>query len=233
MVAPHPDVKSVAHILESRYGSWPDESAGPIIDQLVWFLLSTRTTVENCDAAYKAVRERFANWDDALRVPEDELYPVLRPAGLYRARAKNLRAAFTVIADRFGMVSLEPLRPWPDEACKTFLLSLPGAGLKVALCVMSFGLGRKVLAVDTHIWHVTRRLGWHTFAGEAPSRRGVDHLNALMPTDAGFDIVSLHVNLIRLGREFCPAGGPRCRGCPLEATCTMGATGLKTSGPKL
>ncbi len=212
-----PPVPEVAEILVRRYGPWPDESAGPVIDQLVWFLLSTRTTVENCEAAYAALRSAFSHWEEVAEATEEELYAPLRPAGLYRARAKNLHAALSAIRERFGAVSLEALRAWPDDECESFLLSLPGVGLKVARCVMSFGLARPVLAVDSHIWRVTRRLGWHNLQGQTPSRQGADLLGALMP--AGLDVLSLHVNLIRLGREACSSGEPRCQACPLGAIC--------------
>lgn len=219
-----PPVPEVAEILVRRYGPWPDESAGPVIDQLVWFLLSTRTTVENCEAAYAALRKVFSNWDEVAEAREEALYGPLRPAGLYRARAKNLHAALSAIRERFGAVSLEVLRDWPDEECESFLLSLPGVGLKVARCVMSFGLARPVLAVDNHIWRVTRRLGWHNFQDETPSRRGADQLSALMP--AGLDVLSLHVNLIRLGRDACSSGEPHCGACPLESICPKIGTEL-------
>ncbi|MCE5255470.1 MAG: hypothetical protein LLF89_01320, partial [Spirochaetaceae bacterium] len=153
---PAPPVGEVADMLVRRYGPWPDESAGPVIDQLVWFLLSTRTTVENCNAAYAALRGRFSDWDEVAEAGEEALYAPLRPAGLYHARARNLRAALSAIRGRFGSASLEALRAWPDGECEAFLLGLPGVGLKVARCVMSFGLGRPVLAVDAHIWRVTR-----------------------------------------------------------------------------
>jgi len=219
-----PPVPEVAEILVRRYGPWPDESAGPVIDQLVWFLLSTRTTVENCEAAYAALRKVFSNWDEVAEAREEELYGPLRPTGLYRARAKNLHAALSAIRERFGAVSLEALRAWPDDECESFLLSLPGVGLKVARCVMSFGLARPVLAVDSHIWRVTRRLGWHNLQGQTPSRQGTDLLGALMP--AGLDVLSLHVNLIRLGRDACSSGEPHCGACPLESICPKIGTEL-------
>jgi len=143
------------------------------------------------------------------------------PRGSIAPGPRNLLAALSAIRGHFGSADLEALRVWPDDECESFLLGLPGVGLKVARCVMSFGLGRPVLAVDAHIWRVTRRLGWHAFPDDAPSRRGADHLNALMPI--GLDVLSLHVNLIRLEREFCPAGEPRCGVCPLKAICTTGA----------
>jgi endonuclease III len=214
-------VAEVAAKLEDRYGTYPDESGGPVLDQLVWFLLSTRTTVENCDAAYAALRALYPDWEAvaaaAAREGEEAFYEPLRPAGLYRSRSRNLVAVFAALRGKFGSATLEPLRAWSDAECESFLLSLPGVGLKVARCVTSFGLGRRSFAVDAHIWRITRRLGWHSFSGEAPSALGSSAIQALVP--AGLDGISLHVNLIRFGREFCPASRPRCGDCPLSALC--------------
>jgi len=207
----------VAAILEGRYGKYPDESAGAVLDQLVWFLLSTRTTVENCEAAYSALRAAYPDWEAVAEAPPEYLGERLRPAGLFRARAANLKASLAIIRGRFGSADLEALRSWSDEDCEAFLRSLPGVGLKVARCVLSFGLGRRRFAVDAHIWRVTRRLGWHSFPGDAPSERGADAIQGMALTAE--DPLSLHVNLIRLGREFCPAGEPKCRECPLAAAC--------------
>jgi endonuclease III len=212
-------VAAVASILEERYGSYPDESSLPVLDQLIWFLLSTRTTVENCEAAYKALRRDLPAWEGVAEAEPDYLGQLLRPAGLFRSRARNLLAALEMIKARFGSVSLEALREWSDEACEDYLLSLPGVGLKVARCVLSFGLGRESFAVDAHIWRVTRRLGWHDFPGDAPHRRGADAIQEL--ARAAPDALSFHVNLIRLGREFCPAGEPRCKDCPLAGLCAQ------------
>lgn len=210
-------VAEIASLLEARYGTYPDESSGPVLDQLVWFLLSTRTTVENCEAAYKALRDRFPNWEAVAVASEGDIGPLLRPAGLWRSRARNLLASLAMIKESFGSVSLEGLRIWADEDCERFLLSLPGVGLKVARCVMAFGLARASFAVDAHIWRITRRLGWHALHGDAPSARGADLVQAI--ARGAPDPLSLHVNLIRLGREFCPAGEPRCADCPLAEPC--------------
>jgi endonuclease III len=213
-------VTEVAAILEGRYGKYPDESSCPVLDQLVWFLLSTRTTVKNCDAAYSALRASYPNWETVAEAAPEYVGERLRPAGLFRARAANLQASLKKIRERFGSISLEGLRSWSDEDCEAFLRSLPGVGLKVARCVLAFGLGRRRFAVDAHIWRVTRRMGWHSFPGDAPTEHGADAIQALALEAA--DPLSLHVNLIRLGREFCPAGEPRCGTCPLASLCPRG-----------
>jgi endonuclease III len=218
-----PAVPEIAALLEARYGKYPDESAGPVLDQLVWFLLSTRTTVQNCEAAYAALRGRCPSWESVAQAREEELGPYLRPAGLWRSRARNLLASLAAVRERFGSLSLEGLRAWGTEDCERFLLSLPGVGLKVARCVISFGLGRPAFAVDAHIWRITRRLGWHSLPGDAPSARGADLVQDI--AREARDPLSLHVNLIRLGREFCHAGEPRCAECPLARLCYYNSVG--------
>ncbi len=220
-----PRAEEAAAILARRYGAWEEEGL-PVLDQLCWFLLSARTTVENCDAAYAALRAAYPSWEAAAAATIDELAPLLRPAGLQRARAANLLASLEAIRNRFGAASLEGMRQWPDDDCEAFLLSLPGVGLKVARCVLSFGLGRPSFAVDAHIWRITRRMGWHSFAGDAPTRAGADAIQAIAARVP--DPLSLHVNLIRLGREFCPAAEPRCPDCPLRKLCATGS-GARTA----
>jgi endonuclease III len=210
-------VEALSTILLSVYGTYPDESSGPVLDQLVWFLLSTRTTVENCEAAYSALRSAYPRWDEVAEAPEESLYAPLRPAGLYRSRAGNLHSLLAIVAERFGGASLEDLRSWPDAECEAFLKSLPGVGLKVARCAMAFGLGRRVFAVDAHIWRITRRMGWHDFHGDAPSEHGADAIQAIALLSD--DPLSLHVNLIHLGRDSCPAGETRCSSCPAARLC--------------
>jgi Predicted EndoIII-related endonuclease len=215
----------VERIVVGRYGAYPDESAGPVLDQLVWFLLSTRTTVENCEAAYKALRDRFPSWAAVAEAEPDYLGESLKPAGLWRARAANLQATLDLIEKRFGEPSLEALRSWGDDEAEAFLLSLPGVGLKVARCTMSFGLARKRFAVDAHIWRITRRLGWHAIPGDAPTKAGADALQAIAVEAT--DPLSLHVDLIRFGREFCPAGEPRCSLCPLAKLCPSASSSAR------
>ena len=214
MIAPIPEVE---RILVSRYGPYHDESSSPVLDQLVWFALSTRTTVENCEAAYSALRARYPSWAEVAEAEPEYIGACIKPAGLYRGRTANLLGAFAAIEERFGELSLEGLRSWSPEDAEVFLLSLPGVGLKVARCVLSFGLGRRSFAVDTHIWRITRRLGWHAFPGDAPTKAGADAIQAIAREAA--DPLSLHVDLIRFGREFCPTGKPNCSICPLGGIC--------------
>jgi endonuclease-3 len=104
-----------------------------------------------------------------------------------------------------------------DAEATEYLASLPGVGPKTAAVVLAFALGRDALPVDTHVHRVATRLGLiepHTSAQKAHRV-----LAELVPAQIR---VPLHVGFIRLGREICKAGRPRCEDCPVFELCPTG-----------
>jgi endonuclease-3 len=87
--------------------------------------------------------------------------------------------------------------------------------------VLAFSLGRNALAVDTHVHRVSRRLG--LVPPKASAARAQVVLEDVVPPDLR---VPMHVGLIRLGREVCKAGRPRCEICPLSDLCPTGRANL-------
>lgn len=180
-------------------------------------MLSTRTTTSACETAFKAFRLRFPRHDQIADTPSEDLAKPLRVVGLAQRRATDIRASWHMLRQHFGRVTLTPLRRMPPQEAEAFLLSLPGVGIKVARCFLMFGLHAPVFAVDTHIWRISQRLGWIADQqGAAPHRKGVDAIQAMVPMR---DPVSLHVNLIFLGRDFCNAHLQDCPACPLQSVC--------------
>ena len=100
-----------------------------------------------------------------------------------------------------------------DADARAYLTSLPGVGPKTAAVVLSFALGRDAIPVDTHVHRVSKRLG--LVPPNVSAERADRLLHELVPDGLR---TSLHVALIRLGREICKAPIPRCRECPLR-TC--------------
>ena len=106
------------------------------------------------------------------------------------------------------------MRELSDDEARAYLTSLPGVGPKTAAVVLSFALGRDTIPVDTHVHRVSSRLGL------VPPKTTAENADRLL-----HDLVPdglrtpLHVALIRLGRETCKAGVPRCRQCPLLDLC--------------
>ena len=209
--------ETVGRLLLEHYGPYRVPKNVNLLDELLYFMLSTRTTTPACDAAFRAFKELFPRHADVPGIPTGELAVPLRGVGLAQRRATDIKAAWDIIRGRFGRVTLAPLRRMTVGDAEAFLLTLPGIGVKVARCFLMFGLHAPVFAVDTHIWRLSQRLGWIPDQdGAAPHSKGVDAIQALVPMA---DPVSLHVNLIFLGRDFCNSRGQNCAACPLRSVC--------------
>ncbi|HEY2803744.1 MAG TPA: endonuclease III, partial [Actinomycetota bacterium] len=110
-----------------------------------------------------------------------------------------------------------------DADVRDYLTSLPGVGPKTAACVLAFSLERPALPVDTHVYRVAERLGFYPPKTSAKAAHAI--LAAAVPPG---DRVEFHVGLIRLGREICRPGRPRCEICPLQDLCPSAPRFLAT-----
>jgi endonuclease III len=79
--------------------------------------------------------------------------------GLEATRAKHLQEVVATLKTEFGRVSLHRLHKWSNQKCLDFLTRLRGVGKKSALCVMMYGLNRKVFPADAHCIRILTRLG--------------------------------------------------------------------------
>jgi endonuclease III len=95
-----------------------------------------------------------------------------------------------------------------------FLRGLPGVGPKTAAAVLLFSLGRPAFPVDTHVWRVARRVG--LIGPRVSAEAAHDLLERAVPPAWRH---TLHVNLIRHGREVCHAQRPACDRCVLRSLC--------------
>jgi endonuclease-3 len=83
---------------------------------------------------------------------------------------------------------------------------------------MLYSFGRRVFPVDTHCWRVAWRLGWvqGSSASSSASVKGADALQGRIPEDLR---LSLHVNMVSLGRDKCHPRDPECESCVLHRMC--------------
>jgi endonuclease III len=113
-----------------------------------------------------------------------------------------------------GTTSLRWLGRESTSDALAYLTSLPGVGLKTARCVLMYALERPVLAVDTHVWRVAKRLGWID-GGKHPDNRRSEKLERRIPPGLRY---SLHVTMVAHGRRVC-RGRPACHLCVLSDLC--------------
>ncbi|KAJ5980197.1 amidophosphoribosyltransferase [Penicillium waksmanii] len=131
-------------------------------------------------------------------------------------------------------LTLNHLHNLPTPEAMEELIKYPGIGVKTAACVLLFCLQRPCFAVDTHIFRITKWLGWVP-ADLATEVTAFSHLDARIPDHLKY---SLHHLLIKHGK-LCP----RCRastgvnseewelGCPIEDLLTR--TGKRKGGPEI
>lgn len=171
---------------------------------LIAVLLSAQCTDVRVNQVTKELFALAPDCYQMVELGEKKVREIIQSCGLYKNKARNIVAlSEKLIADYDGQV------PKEREA----LESLPGIGRKSASVVMSVAFGLPALAVDTHIFRVSRRLGLST----ANDVRGVeDDLTALIPEE---DWGKAHHWLIFHGRRVCKAQRPLCDDCSLQPYC--------------
>ncbi len=194
------------------------------LDELVLTILSQNTSDRNSGRAFRLLKARYPSYQAVLEAPTNELYEVIKPAGLGNIKAPRIQAVLGEIVRRRGALDLDFLRELPMAEAKAWLTSLPGIGPKTAACVLCFACGMPALPVDTHVHRVARRLG---LIGPKVDANAAHELleQALAPED----VYGFHVNMILHGRQICHALRPECPRCPLQDICPYGQAALASN----
>jgi endonuclease-3 len=210
-------VRAIHRRLERHFGELlPPRRTDPL-DELVLTVLSQHTSDVNADRAFTSLRAAFPTWVEVVRASPSEVADAIRSGGLANTKAPRIQAILREVSEREGAHDLSRLRGRSDAEAAAYLCSLPGVGPKTAAVVLAFSLGRDALPVDTHVHRVTTRLGW--IDPKTSAVRAHRALEALVPAEIR---VPVHVGLIRLGREICKAGRPKCEDCPVLELCQTG-----------
>ncbi len=203
----------VDELLVQAYGSAVWSPRLSLMDELVYTILSQNTTSANCQKAFDALKLRFPDWDDVLGAGPGELEDAIKPAGLWRSKAFSIRCALQELGRTTEKPHLDWLAELSDEDAISSLMSIPGVGRKTAACVLMFGMGRPVLAVDTHVRRVSIQLG---LIPKTTLDKAHDLLAEVVAPESVYEF---HVNMVRHGREVCHARNPACAACVLSSEC--------------
>ena len=171
---------------------------------LVAVMLSAQATDAVVNTVTPALFAKYRTAQDYARASIPELERMIRRIGLYRGKARNLRAAMQRIAREYG----GKLPRTREE-----LYRLPGVGWKTAGVVVNHAFGTPALPVDTHVGRVARRLG--LTREEDPDKVEAD-LTALLPPESWG---RAHQLLIWHGRRTCIARKPHCSRCAVAPDC--------------
>jgi len=208
--------------LGREFKPWHHFTKDPFL-LLVSTVLSQNTNWRNTKIAYDRLTSKFRTPKKLATADEREIEELIRPAGLYRVKSGRLKEISRAVLERYGN-GLDRVLRMPYKKARAELMSLPGVGRKTADVVLAFGGGMDVLPVDTHVFRISKRLG---FASPEDDHERVK-LKLEMVTPAG-KRGRAHMFLIQLGRRYCRARNPLHHRCPINDLCPIGIRYLKTN----
>lgn len=212
-------VDAIADILDEEYGPRRLRSSGDPISELISTILSQNTSDTNTARSWKALRERFPDWDDMRLAPVHHIVDAIRVGGLANRKAPRIQAVLESVHEHRGDYDLTFLGDLELPEAMSWLTALDGVGPKTAACVLLFGLGMPALPVDTHVHRVSLRLGI------VPLRTSPENTQRRLEAVLGADpsrVYAFHVETIQHGRAICTSRKPKCDRCPLRNHCDYG-----------
>lgn len=171
---------------------------------LVAVILSAQCTDERVNKVTSELFKEYNTPQKMLTLSVEQLEKYIFSCGLYHSKAKNILATCKCLVDKYdGQVpsTLEELR------------TLNGVGRKTANVVYSVAFNGNAIAVDTHVFRVSNRIGL------AKETNVLNTEKALMKILDKKDWSRAHHYLIYLGRSFCKASKPDCENCPIKDEC--------------
>ena len=195
-------------ILEELRKLYPDARCGldyrSPFELLIATILSAQCTDKRVNLVTPALFALADSPEKILKLGEKDLTSCIKTCGLYKAKAKNILQACRMLVEKHGGKVPEDF-----EA----LTQLPGVGRKTANVVVSNAFAVPAIAVDTHVFRVSRRLGLAT--GKNPHQVELELQKAIPRSEWS----EAHHLFIAHGRGLCAARNPRCEVCPLTRLC--------------
>ena len=179
---------------------------GSAFQLLVATLLSAQCTDKRINMVTPALFARYPDARSMAAATVDEVYELIRSVSYPNAKAKHLVEMSCQLVERFnGEV--------PESAAD--LTSLAGVGRKTGNVIRAVWFGKATMAVDTHVYRVSHRMGLVPATADSP-RKVEDYLMANIP-DA--DIPNAHHWLLLHGRYICKSAKPLCEQCFFNEHC--------------
>lgn len=172
---------------------------------IVSVILSAQCTDKRVNMTTPALFKKYPTVQDLAKSTPEEVFPLIRSISYPNNKAKHLVGMAKMLVKDFGGVV-------PSDVSE--LQKLPGVGRKTANVVASVVYDKPTMAVDTHVFRVSARIGL-TVNAKNPLQTEMQ-LVKFIPEDR---IAIAHHWLILHGRYICVARNPKCPECGLKAWC--------------
>lgn len=197
--------EAILKILEDTYsGTKTALNYNSPFELLIAVILSAQCTDERVNKITARLFPKFDTPEKMGALSQEEMEEQIRDCGLYHAKAKNILATCHMLVQEFDSKI-------PDNI--TTLMKLPGVGKKTANVVASIIYNVPAIAVDTHVFRVSHRLGLSKGADPLATEK---ELQKIIPMEKWSDA---HHWFIWHGRKICKARKPLCTECAVLAEC--------------
>lgn len=200
--------KQVNEILDKLEFQYPEADCaldhGSVFQLLIAVVLSAQTTDKSVNVVTKKLFETYPDASAMAAACQSDLEEIIKRIGMYKTKSKNILALSKILMDKYdGQV--------PEDYDK--LIELPGVGRKTANVVLAVGFGHQRIAVDTHVFRVSNRIG---LVREKDVLKTELALMKALPEERWS---RSHHSLIFLGRYCCHARKPECEDCVIGYIC--------------
>lgn len=199
------DIKKVLELLKELY---PDAKAeldftNPF-ELLIATILSAQCTDVQVNKTTSKLFKDYKSPEEYLTMTEAQLGKKIYSCGFYKTKSKNILETCRILVEEYNSQV-------PDTIEE--LMKLPGVGKKTANVVVSNAFGVPAIAVDTHVFRVSNRIGL------ADSKNVEDTEIDLMNNIDRDKWTDAHHQIIFHGRRMCKARNPLCEECPISSYC--------------
>jgi endonuclease III len=195
-------------IIRALKKAYPDAKIaldfGNPLELLVATILSAQCTDERVNQVTPALFKKYGTARDYARASSAVLEEEVRSTGFYRAKTRSIIAMANALLDKHG---------GEVPRSRAALVTLPGVGLKTANVILGNAFGEQAIAVDTHVFRVSQRLG---LARSDDPEKIHDQLADVLPEKEW----TFTTHLVQAhGRRCCFARKPLCPACPVRTLC--------------
>lgn len=173
---------------------------------LIMGRLSAQCTDARVNIVCKELFDRFPTLNDLADAEIGDIEDIVRPCGLYRVKAQNIKDSCRMLVDEYG-------GELPDTMEE--LLKLPGVGRKIANLLLGDIFGKPAVVTDTHCIRICGRLGFYPESLKDPPKIEKILAKAIEPEKQS----DFCHRIVNFGRDTCRAQSPKCGVCSLCDIC--------------
>jgi endonuclease-3 related protein len=186
---------------------------------IVGAVLVQNTSWTNVERAIANLREAGLMSPRALfDLPPEELAELIRPAGYFQVKTRRLRNVLRFIIEEYDG-SLDALFAADQPTLREQLLSIHGVGPETADAILLYAGEKATFVVDTYTHRLLARHGWIGY--DASYEEIKDYFEGGLPADAA-QFNEYHALIVRVGKDYCRRGAPKCEECPLKSLLPAG-----------